>query len=324
MLNVRERTGVVASCPLGVDGDGLADLYVAGAGLGFDGGAAAVDSSDYVVTVEVALHGEGLLDVDGAGAGVGVEGEFGGCADVDVYAAGAGVELPVLRGLAVDFDISRAGAGVETAVEAADADGAGAGLGADVAGGGLLEFDVAGAGLEVGGAVDAAGTDGAGAGVGLEISAYVLDFYVAGAGGRGDGGVAGQVDVVVDGDVAEEISGVALADGDVVAALGDGWVADDLLDSGVDVVAAAHPAVVAVNVAGDVDLIVGAGVEADAAGAGGDGDVGGAVDGEVAVEVAVFGEGNGGRKSEGGGDNNAGIHRGSLKGELLLEDDGVA
>ena len=53
--------------------------------------------------------------------------------------------------------------------------------------------------------------------------------------------VAGEGDVVVDGDVAVEVVVVvAVADGDLVAALGDGRVGGDLLDAGVDVGAATH------------------------------------------------------------------------------------
>ena len=44
----------------------LADGDVAGACVGVDGGAAAVDGSADVVTVQAALHGDGLGDVDGA------------------------------------------------------------------------------------------------------------------------------------------------------------------------------------------------------------------------------------------------------------------
>ena len=47
---------------------------------------------------------------------------------------------------------------------------------------------------------------------------------------------------------------MALADGDVVAALDDGWIVDDLLDAAVDVAAAVHPAVVGVDMGDDVDL----------------------------------------------------------------------
>ena len=126
---------------------------------------------------------------------------------------------------------------------------------------------------------------------------------IAGAGGGVDGGGFGEGDVVVDADVAVEVVVVALADGDVVAVLDDGRVADDLLDAAVDVAAAAHPAVAGVKMSDDVDLVAGAGIEMDVTGAGGDGDVGRAADVESAVEAAVGSEGGGGGKGEcsGGG-----------------------
>lgn len=157
----------------------LADLNIAGAGLRFDGRAAAVDRGGDMMAVKLSLHGEGLLDADGAGASVRVECEFGAGSDVEVDAAGAGFELPVLAGLTVDFDVSGASVSAKASVKASDPDGTGAGLGANVTGGGLMEFDIAGAGLKVGGAVDAAGTDGAGAGIGFEVGAYVLNLNVA-------------------------------------------------------------------------------------------------------------------------------------------------
>ncbi len=52
-----------------------------------------------------------------------------------------------------------------------------------------------------------------------------------------------------------EIVVVAFADGDVVAALDDGRVGDDLLDAAVDVATAAHPAVTGADVSDDVNLI---------------------------------------------------------------------
>ena len=57
------------------------------------------------------------------------------------------------------------------------------------------------------------------------------------------------------------------------------------------------------DVADDVDLVVGAGVEMDVAGAGGDRDVGRAADVEGAIEVLAGGEGGGcGEGESGGGD----------------------
>ena len=141
--------------------------------------------------------------------------------------------------------------------------------------------------------------DVAGAALGFEGGADVLNFDVAGAGGGGDGGGFGEGDVVVDGDVAVEVVVVTFADGDVVAVLNDGRVVDDLLDAAVDVAASAHPAVAGADVGDDVNLIGGAGMEVNVAGAGGDGDVGRAADVEGAVEVAVGGEGGGGGEGEG-------------------------
>jgi len=80
----------------------------------------------------------------------------------------------------------------------------------------------------------------------------------------------GEGDVVVDGDVAIAVFAVALADSDVVTALKDGWVADDLLDAAIGVRASTHPAVAGADVCDDVDLIPGARMEADLARAGND------------------------------------------------------
>lgn len=117
-------------------------------------------------------------------------------------------------------------------------------------------------------ALDAGGADGAGAALCLERGADVIDGHVAGTGGGVDVGGTGKGDVVVDGDVAEEVVVVGFADDDVVAVLGDGRVVNDLLDAGIGV--AVHPAVIGVDVADDVNLIVGAWLEADVSGAGGD------------------------------------------------------
>jgi len=46
---------------------------------------------------------------------------------------------------------------------------------------------------------------------------------------------------------------MAFADGDIVAALNNGWVGDDLLDAAVDV-ATAHPTVTCADVSDDVNL----------------------------------------------------------------------
>ena len=290
---------------------GLVDLDVAGASVGADGGAAAVDDASDMMAVHAALHGDGLRDVDAAGAGVGVEAEAG-TADTEANGAAAGRELPVGGGLAVGFDITGAGAGFERTCKAMEADAAAAGFGFDVAGACLLKFDVAGAGAEDRRAFDAVSTDGAGAALGLEAGADVLDFNVAGAGDGIDRGFAGEGDLVVDADVAKQIGIVAIADGDVVAVLDDGRIVDDLLETGV--AASAEPDLAGVNVADDVDLIVRTGMEMDVAGAGGDRDVGRAADVEGAVEVAVCreGGGDGGEGEDGGGNEDSDGHGISL------------
>ena len=60
-------------------------------------------------------------------------------------------------------------------------------------------------------------------------------------------------------------------------------------------------ALVGADVADDVDLRVGAGLEVDVAGAGGDGELRGAADGEGLVEGGVCGEGCRGGEGEGAG-----------------------
>ena len=106
--------------------------------------------------------------------------------------------------------------------------------------------------------------DGTGAGLGFDVVTYILNFDVAGSGRGGNGRGAGKGDVVLNIDVAVEIFIVAVANGDVVAVLNDGRIGDDLLNSGFDVTAA-FAVVVSVDAGGDVDLIVGAGVQVDGA-----------------------------------------------------------
>lgn len=253
-----------------------------------------------MIAIELALHGEGLFDTDAAGASAGVDIKFGAGADVEVDAAGAGFETPVGGGNAVDLDVSGASAGAERGGHDGKTKGAGAGLGVDVSGCDLDEFDVSGAGLEVGCSVDAAGTDGAGAGVCLERDRCILDFDISGSRGGHDAGGARYGDVIVDAEVAVEIAGVALTDGDVVAGLDDGRVLGDLLDAGCQIAAATiHPAVVGMDVTDDMDLVVRARVEMDGAGSGGDVNAGGSGEGEGTVEVAILRKGSCGGKDEG-------------------------
>ena len=89
----------------------------------------------------------------------------------------------------------------------------------------------------------------------VEAGADVLNVEAAGAAGGFDGGGAGKGDVVVDDNVAIEVVVVAIADGDLIAALGDGWVGGDLVDAGVDVGAAIEERTLAgTDVADDVNL----------------------------------------------------------------------
>lgn len=218
----------------------------------------------------------------------------------------------------------------EFSIDAVDVDGAGAGLGLDVAGGGEGEFEVAGAGLEGGCAVDVGGADvaragaevsvagdvvgvdGAGAGAGRDgalVDAADFDVARAGAGFEGCGARGG--DVVVDGDVAEEVGvGVIAADGDGVAGLDDGRRGDDLLDAPVGI--RTEPTRIGVDVADDVDPIVRAGIDVDVARAGGDGQCGCAGEVERLVEVAVGGKRGGGGDGEGEGEKDADVHEDSL------------
>lgn len=82
---------------------------------------------------------------------------------------------------------------------------------------------------------------------------------------------------------------MTVADGDLVAALDNGWVGYDLLDAGLGVGgAAAEPtAGVGAQMGDDADLIVRAGAHVNVAGAGDDGDGGGAACVEGFVEVVV-------------------------------------
>jgi hypothetical protein len=110
-------------------------------------------------------------------------------------------------------------------------------------------------------------------------------------------GVGRRGDVVVDGDVAEEVgAGVGVGYGDGVAGLQDWGRIDDLLDARVGV--GAEPGIGGVDMADDVDLIAGAGIDVDVARAGGDGDAGCAGDGEGFVKGAFGGEGGGGGEDE--------------------------
>ena len=110
----------------------LLDLDVAGACADADGGAAAVDDTTDVMTVEAALHGDGLRDVDAAGAGVGVKIEAA-VADGEADGTATGGEFPVGGGLTLGVDITAAGAGFETAGYSLKTDAATAGFGFDVA-----------------------------------------------------------------------------------------------------------------------------------------------------------------------------------------------
>ncbi len=141
--------------------------------------------------------------------------------------------------------------------------------------------------------------NGAGAALGPDGGTDVLDQYVAGAGGGIDARGLGQGDLIVDGDVAVEVVVMAFADGDVVAALDDGRVGDDLLDPTVNVAASAHPTMAGADVGDHVDLVPRSGIEMNVTGAGGDRDVGRAADVESTVEVAVRGEGGRGGEGEG-------------------------
>src|SRR6185437_6880748 len=96
----------------------------------------------------------------------------------------------------------------------------------------LLEFDIAGTGLQVCRAVDTSGANGTGAGLCFEGGAYVLNINISGASAGANAGGTGKSDVIIDADIAEEIVGMGLADGDGVAVLHDGGIAGDLLNSG--------------------------------------------------------------------------------------------
>jgi hypothetical protein len=91
----------------------------------------------------------------------------------------------------------------------------------------------------------------------------------------------------------EEVVVVAFADGDVIAILNDRRIVGDLLHAAVNVAAAAHPAVAGVKMGDDVDLVIRARMKMDGAGAGRDGDVGGAAYVERAVKAGVGREGGG-------------------------------
>ena len=123
---------------------------------------------------------------------------------------------------------------------------------------------------------------------------------------RGESCGARRGDVVVDGDVAEELGVALVADGDGAAGLRDGRRGDDLLE-GVFLVRR-EEAGVDVHVADDVELIVLTGRDVDGAGSGGDGDGGRAAEGEGLVEGAVGGEGGSCEEGEGCGEKSGAIH----------------
>ena len=154
--------------------------------------------------------------------------------------------------------------------------------------------------------------------MGFETGADILNIDVTRTGCGYQVGGAGGGDLVVNGDIAVEIAIVAFADSDVVAVLDDGWVAGDLLDAGIDITAAAHPAAIGVNVSDDVNPIVGAGPEANIARTCGDVEGWGAPDVEGAIEVAFGGEGRGGDGEGGNGEEVTDFH-----GELLNDSSGA-
>lgn len=67
---------------------------------------------------------------------------------------------------------------------------------------------------------------------------------------------------------------MAFADGYIVAALNDGWIADDLLNTTVNVSATAHPSVTGANMGDDLDLIIGPWMETNVSRTRGDGHTG--------------------------------------------------
>ena len=120
----------------------LDDLDIAGAGADADGWAATVDDAVDVMAVEVALHGDGLGDLYGAGAGVGVEIKW--VLPSARWTEPLPVEsFQSAEGWPVTWMSAAAGGGFERAGDAVEVDAAAAGLGFDVAGAGVLKFDAA-------------------------------------------------------------------------------------------------------------------------------------------------------------------------------------
>jgi len=169
----------------------------------------------------------------------------------------------------VDFDISRAGFGL------------------DIAAACFFELNVAGAGAEFGGTIDAVGANVARAAGSGKIAAEVVDGDVAGTAveikrnGRGGG------DVVIDADVLEEVMVIGLADANGVAALHNGRVVNDAVDTALWI---PEHGPAGMDVADDADLGVASRMEPDVAGTCGDIEVGLAGDVERALELLVCGK----------------------------------
>ena len=122
-------------------GAGLVDFDVAGAGVGLERCASAVDRRGHVMVIAGVA-----ADADGAGTCGGVDAEVGVLADVGPDGTGTGLQARGTSEGAVGFDITGTCAGGQGAVDTVDADGPGAGGGMDFSGSQLLKLNVAGAG----------------------------------------------------------------------------------------------------------------------------------------------------------------------------------
>ena len=152
----------------------------------------------------------------------------------------------------------------ESARDVVKANGPRAGLCAHITTCRFKELQVAGSASERCRAVNAAGTDCPGTALRLECRPYILDFKISGAAHEIKRGVTLSGDLIVDCYISIEIGTVALPDDDVIAFLADGRITDYLFKV-CTCTAAAKPAVAAVEMCGDMNLVIGPSTEMDGA-----------------------------------------------------------
>src|SRR5262252_4639860 len=197
---------------------------------------ATTHSSDYTLAfLNPSLDGGRHGMIDGYSSGIRRNIYIERCSrwNAQVYVPGAGANAPHVGGRSVGANVAAAGLGTKSAFDAAHGDISGSGACIDVALAHLFDFDITAAGFEADGTGDLASADVARAGLEMKIASDAREFHVARTGFEiygalhpfdplvataamaAHGGVFGDDNLIIDGDV----SVIDIVDTNIIAIL---------------------------------------------------------------------------------------------------------